>query len=125
MARIIDPTIHTPTNIGGGTLEFKVTYTLLLEANELVAFDHAARLWEDDSGFLGSDDDQITAYPTPETIHPNSQMTTQTLFTRAARDAADTEVGNEEFKAQIWLRRTGSDGPADQEVFTNVPPIDL
>jgi hypothetical protein len=119
MARIIDPTIEAPENIGGGTLRFRVTYTLLLEPNELVPFDHAARLWEEDD-FLGGDDDQITAYPIPTKIVPASQVEPQELFVFASRDAADTEAGGEEFKAQIWLRKTGSTGPADAEVFTNV-----
>jgi hypothetical protein len=120
MVTIVAPTIHAPEDLGGGTLRFMVTYKLVLEANELLEFDHAARLWEEDGDFLGGDDDQITPYPFPERFRPGNQVTNQTLFILAARDAADTEVGEEEFKAQIWLRRSGSQGAADAEVFTNV-----
>jgi len=121
MARIIDPTLHDPVNVGGGTVEFRVTYTLLLNADEIVSFDHAARLWESDRGEpFGGGDDQITAYPIPTTFQPSGQVSQQELFIRASREAADTESGGEEFYAEIWLRRTGSGGPADQEVRTNI-----
>ena len=121
MATILDPVLGEPEYQGDyKTLSFRVTYTVLFTAEELnQKWDDAAKIWEDDSGAVfGGGDDQVTAYPIPETFIASDRVMDRVKTIYTTRDAADTESGDEEFKAQIWLRRTGSDGPADAEVFT-------
>lgn len=125
MATILNPTLDEPTfESDYGTLRFRVTYTVLFGPDELNQnFDDAAKIWEDDSGnVFGGGDDQITAYPIPDTFLASDRVVDREKIIFTTRDAADTELGDEEFKAQIWLRRTGSDGPADAEVFTPTRP---
>ena len=125
MATILNPTLSEPTvESDHQTLRFTVTYTVLFGPDEVNRdFDDAAKIWEDDSGeIFGGGDDQITAYPIPERFRASDRVVDREKIIFATRDAANTEAGGEEFKAQIWLRRTGSNGPADAEVFTPTRP---
>jgi hypothetical protein len=125
MATILNPTLHFPQDIGGGTLSFKVTYTVLFQTDEVhLEFDDATKLWEDDSGFLGSDDDPLTAYPNPDRFTAVERVVDREHIIFVPRTTANTEIGGEEFKAQIWLRRVGA-GPATAEVYTNIVEADV
>jgi hypothetical protein len=122
MATILNPTLHFPTN-SSGTWKFKVSYTVLFDAAEVGReFDDAAKLWEDDDGFISSDDDPITAYPSPDRFTASERVIDREKVILVPRGTLDTEVGDEEIKAQIWLRKVGS-GPATAEVYTNIVAV--
>jgi len=121
MATILNPTISGPFDEGSDTRSFTVTYTILFGPDEINKnYDDAAKLWEDDSGLLGGDNNQITAYPIPDTFTATERVMDRQKTILTTADAADTELGGEEYKAQIWLRETGSTGPALAEVFTGI-----
>jgi hypothetical protein len=95
-------------------LECIVTYTLYFTDDEVGQnFDDSVKIWEKDT----SDDDQISAYAVPETFTAQNGMKRTKSFS-LSRGQANTEIGPEELYAWIWLRRTGSKGPAADEQKT-------
>jgi hypothetical protein len=97
-----------------------VTYTAVFTDNDLGHdFEDAAKLWEDDSGFLGSDDDPITSYPNPSSFSATSHKVDRIIEIILPSEQVSTEIGNEEIKAQIWLRRIGDRAAADEQ-YTDI-----
>ncbi|MFI7399242.1 hypothetical protein ACIBW9_01895 [Streptomyces sp. NPDC049541] len=99
-----------------------VSYDIRFRDDEVsLDFDDAVKLWEDDRGEpFGGGDDQITPYPIPSRFRASSPLVSREKTITVFRDQLDTEIGNEEVKAQIWLRRADSGGPADDEVYTPI-----
>lgn len=107
------------------THTFEAQYTILFRGDELQKqFDEDAKLWESDSGAIfGGGDDQVTAYQQP----PMRFTATDSVMERsfpidAPNDVVDTEPGNEEIYAQIWLRQVGHEA-ADSEATSG--PIEV
>ncbi|GHD98249.1 hypothetical protein [Streptomyces alanosinicus] len=102
--------------------EITVSYDVNFRDDEVGGdFDDAVKLWEDDRGApFGGGDDQITPYPIPDRFTAFSSVVSRQKSITVFRDQLDTEIGDEEVKAQIWLRRADSGGPADDEVYTPI-----
>jgi hypothetical protein len=118
MARIIDPAVVHVDFVQPSTHIFEVSYTLLFDADEIgLKFDEDAKLWEDDSNApFGGGDDAVTAYQQPpRRFTATDRVMDRTFRVDASDDQVDTESGNEEIYAQIWLRRVGHSA-ADSEV---------
>ncbi|MEU8438679.1 hypothetical protein AB0F18_38525 [Streptomyces sp. NPDC029216] len=101
-----------------GTWLFTIEYTAHFDpADRGAFFDDSVKIWEHDAG----DDDQITAYapterfPAPVDGRPAHRVK---LFTATASQL-NTEAGDEQTYAWIWLRRAGG-GPADDEQKTPI-----
>ncbi|KIF03374.1 hypothetical protein PL81_24530 [Streptomyces sp. RSD-27] len=124
MASITQPRITAAgplphdSNVWEVTIEFDVAF----RENELgLEFNDAVKLWEDDHGnIFGGGDDEIMPYPIPDTFTADDFIVSRQWNLTAFRDQLDTESGDEELKAQIWLRRADMGGPADDERFTPI-----
>ncbi|MER6264709.1 hypothetical protein ABT203_34875 [Streptomyces sp900105245] len=107
---------------GDGTWRFTIEYTAHFDPGDNGrSFDDSVKIWEHDP----SDDDQISAYLgvesflAPQDGSPIHRVKTFTL----TNDQIHTEVGDEETYAWIWLRRSGSQGAADDEQRTPIVEV--
>lgn len=118
-----------------GSYLFTITYGVHFSNDELGRrFDDAVKIWESDSDhpppspFDPAGDDPISAYTPPETFTASANAVLRTKQITLTRDQLSTEIGTEEVYAWIWVRRTGSTGPADDEQHTQtgvaMPVID-
>jgi hypothetical protein len=119
MARIRDQFIKE-VDQSGDTYIFTVTYTATFAQSEIgQMFEDAVRLFEDDP----SDDDVITAYPVPEAFLAQGASVSRRHQVTATTDMVNTELGNEEIKARVWLRQVGM-APAADEQYTPIWTLD-
>jgi hypothetical protein len=117
MARIDGPEIIGIEPIGSDVLLFTIRYIAAFDfAEQGSDFDDAVKLWEDDP----VDDDEIMPYPFPSRFNASGPTVLRIHKVTATRSMLNTELGNEEIKAQVWLRKVGQ-GPASAETFT-IPP---
>lgn len=122
MASIRNASIFEVQQIGSDILLFKVKYNVRFSKNEIgLFFDDAVKLWEADVGdgdpFSGGNN-ELMPYPFPQTFKAEGKEVPRVSQLTCYRNTANTESGDEEIKAQIWLRRSGSTGAANSEVFT-------
>ncbi|MEV6683725.1 hypothetical protein AB0N09_43920 [Streptomyces erythrochromogenes] len=100
--------------------DFLITYTVHFEASEIGRhFEDSVKIWEEDI----SVDDKITPYAQKELFRATDFRVFRRKSFTALRDVLDTEIGDEEVYAWIWLRRSGSTGPAADEQRTPIKSI--
>lgn len=123
MAKIMNQKIVDAYRVNGDSniYTYVIEYDAVFEPHELPhLYDEAAKIWEEDD----SDDDQITVYPVPTSFTAVETVEPRTIILNHHADTLDTELGSEETYAWIWLRITGSEGPADDEQRTPVYTVD-
>ncbi|MER7816642.1 hypothetical protein [Streptomyces sp. NPDC096153] len=100
--------------------DFLITYTVHFEASELGRdFEDSVKIWEEDL----SADDRITAYAPKELFRATGLRVFRRKRFTALGAVLDTEIGDEEVYAWIWIRRFGSTGPAADERRTPIKSI--
>ncbi|UUU37462.1 hypothetical protein [Streptomyces sp. NBC_00162] len=121
MAQIAnDRIVERANKRSDGSWEFLITYTVNFDAFEIGRFFHdSVKVWEEDS----SDDDQVTAYAPVETFSASGPSVFRRKQFTAQGDALNTELGDEEIYAWIWIRDSNSTGPAADEQRTPIKSI--
>ena len=118
MAQIINASIRGPIsqNDQHSVMEFVISYTASFSPNELSQeFEDAARLLEKDD----TDNDQITPYQKPQTFLATSSAVDREFSITVLREWVSGELGDEEVRGQLWLRRKGDGLPTDERFTAN------
>lgn len=118
MAQITNATIQGPIsqNDQNSVFEFVINYTATFSPNELnQEFEDATRLMEKDD----TKNDPITPYQKPQTFVANSPGIDRQFSIIVFREWISGELGDEEVRAQIWLRRKGDGLPTDERFSGN------
>jgi hypothetical protein len=63
-------------------------------------------------------DDTVSTYTPVETFRVTAESMARTKRITLTGDQVSTEIGAEEFYGWVWLRRSGSTGPAADEQHT-------
>jgi hypothetical protein len=96
--------------------EFTIRYTAFFTPDDLkFEFDESAKLYEESDG----DMQEIMPYLPTVRFKPTAGAMERSFVINANEPMLDTELGHEEIKGRVWLRRAGSEGAADDERFTD------
>ncbi len=118
MAQIINASIRGPIsqNDKHSVMEFVISYTASFSPNELSQeFEDAARLLEKDD----TDNDLITPYQKPLTFLATESTVDREFSITVLREWVSGELGDEEVRGQLWLRRKGDGLPTDDRFTAN------
>jgi hypothetical protein len=118
MAQITNATIRGPIsqNDQHSVMEFVVNYTASFSSSELnQEFEDAIRLLEKDD----TDNDLITPYQKPLTFKATGAAVDREYSIIVRREWVSTELGDEEVRGQVWLRRKGDGLPTDERFTDN------
>lgn len=118
MAQITNARIQGPIsqNDQNSVFEFVINYTASFSPTELNQdFEDATRLMEKDD----TKNDPITPYQKPHTFVAASAGIDRQFSIIVFREWISGELGDEEVRAQIWLRRKGDGLPTDERFTEN------
>ena len=118
MAQITNARIRGPMsqNDQHSVWEFIVNYTASFSPSELnLEFEDATRLLEKDQG----SNDPITPYQKPQTFVAGNSSVEREFSITVFRIWVSGELGDEEVRAQLWLRKKGDGLPTDERLTAN------
>jgi len=118
MAQITNAQIRGPIsqNDEHSVWEFIISYTACFSPQELdQEFEDATRLLEKDN----SDNDSITPYQEPRIFLAEGSSVNRECSIIAYRKWVSGELGDEEVRGEIWLRRKGDGLPTDERFTAN------
>jgi hypothetical protein len=118
MAQITNARIRGPIsqNDQHSVMEFVINYTASFSSSELnQEFEDATRLLEKDD----TDNDQVTPYQKPQTFVATGSAVDREYSIIVRREWVSTELGDEEVRGQVWLRRKGDGLPTDERFTAN------
>ena len=118
MAQITNAGIRGPIsqNDQHSVMEFVINYTASFSSSELnQEFEDATRLLEKDD----TDNDQITPYQKPLTFTATGPTVDREFSIIVLREWVSGELGDEEVRGQLWLRRKGDGLPTDERFTAN------